>query len=111
MFEYVKKRVLKILKGIRPRKIKVYAEIRDEDPGKIGKIYQYYAMALPVLDYIPGRVDLDAQQDEKSFQFRAMVKGRVFVITLVKNGLALLLNRKVKRFIKLLKREDEQGKE
>lgn len=111
VIEYVKKRILKILKGIRPRKIKAYLEIRDDDPGQVAKFWQYYAMALPVLDHIPGRVELDAQQDEKSFRFKAMVKGRVFVITLVKNGLALLLNRKVKRFIKLLKREDEQGKE
>ncbi|MCR4641402.1 MAG: hypothetical protein K5697_05155 [Lachnospiraceae bacterium] len=111
VIEYVKKRILKILKGIRPRKIKAYLEIRDDDPGQVAKFWQYYAMALPVLDHIPGRVELDAQQDEKSFRFKAMVKGRVFVITLVKNGLALLLNRKVKRFIKLLKREDGQGKE
>ena len=47
----------------------------------------------------------------EAFRFKAMVKGSVFVITLVKNGLALLFNRKVKRFIKLLKREDGQGKE
>ncbi len=111
VIEYVKKRLLKILKGIRPRKIKASAEIRDEDPGQVAKIWQYYVISLPILDHIPGKVTVDAQQDEKSFKFKAMVKGRVFVITLVKNGLALLLNRKVKRFIKLLKRENGQGKE
>ena len=47
------------------------------------------------------------QDGDKYFDFDATLKGRVLLLPIGIHGLAIILNKKVKAFIKRLKREEE----
>lgn len=110
VYEYVKKHLIAILKAARPTRFDAEVNIADEDPANVAKVYEYEVYALPLIELIRGRrgkVIVNAYQDEKYFDMWGCLKGRVLLFPIAIHGLALLLNKKVRYFIKKLKREDE----
>ncbi|MBR3306523.1 MAG: hypothetical protein IKI75_04620 [Lachnospiraceae bacterium] len=106
LLETVKKHVIKILKAMKPTRFDGELELSDDDPGTVAKVYEYYALALPFISKIKGRVRVNAQQGDKSFVFRAVIKGRLLLFPVAVHGAALFFNKKLKLFIKKLKREE-----
>ena len=110
VYEYVKKHLIAILKAARPTRFDAEVNIADDDPANVAKVYEYEVYALPFIELIRGRrgkVIVNAYQDEKFFDMQACLKGRILLFPIAIHGLALLLNKKVRYFIKKLKREDE----
>ena len=110
VYEYVKKHVLKILKAVKPTRFDALVNIADDDPANVAKVYEYEVYALPFIELIRGRrgrVIVNAYQDEKYFDMNATLKGHVFLLAVAWHGMMLLFNKKVKAFIKRLKREEE----
>ena len=107
---YVKNHGGKLLFHLLPYRTDGTLDYCDDDPGNVAKIYEYQAFALPVLDKIcgkHGRFDILAMQDEKKVHLKIKTKGRLFLVYLAWHGGCLVLNKKVKAFLKRLKREEE----
>lgn len=113
VFEHVKKHVIGILKAVRPTRFDCEVNIADDDPASVAKVYEYEVYALPLIELIRGKrgeVIVNAYQDDKYFDIDATLKGRVLLTPLAWHGLAIILNKKVKAFIKRLKREEVEEK-
>ncbi len=106
VIEYGKKHTIPILKDICPRKVSGDLYFHSDDPAKAAKLWEFYALATPLLDRLPGKIDLTSDMEDEKMTFHLTVKGRVFLFVVAWHGLLLILNKKVRRFIKLLKRED-----
>ena len=110
VYEYVKKHVIGILKAVKPTRFDAEVNIADDDPASVAKVYEYEVFAMPFIELIRGRrgkVYVNAYQDEKYFDFEADLRGRVLLFALAWHGALILFNKKVKYFIKRLKREEE----
>lgn len=104
---YVKSAVFKILKHIRPRKSNIVIKFGSTDPDKMGSICAYYGIASA---YLPKRTYLYPDFEDDYFKFTAKIKGRIILGYLAIVGLKMLLNKKIKKFIKLMKRENKNGR-
>ena len=105
MFIFLKEKIIKLLKHICPRKCKIDFDYSSEDPDKAGKMWEIYGIVMP---FLPGKNRINIGFDEEVLRFKIMVKGRIFLGYVGLIGLQILLNKKVKKFIKLLKREDKR---
>lgn len=107
VIEYVKLKIIKLLKHIRPRKCKAEIRYGSTDPEKIGKICSYYGIATL---FLPKNVYFYPDFDEDYFKFKGYFKGRIILGYVAIWGLGFLLNKKLKKFIKLMKREKHNGR-
>ncbi len=105
VIQFLKEKLIKLLKHICPRKCKIDFDYSSEDPDKAGKMWEIYGMVMP---FLPGKNRINIGFDEEVLRFKIMVKGRIFLGYVGLIGLQILFNKKVKKFIKLLKREDKR---
>lgn len=103
--DFVKEEVFAILKSIRPRKGYIYIDYSSEDPEKAAKMFEIYGLLFP---YLPKGSDINIGFDENHLEFEADIKGKIYLIVIVVHGLKLLLNKKLKHFVKLVKMEDKK---
>lgn len=106
VIKMTKYRVGKVLKPLIPKKIMCSLDYSDDDPEKVAKMWQYYALSIPLRDGIPGYFDMNAVQGEKNVELDLTVKGYFFLGPILWHTAMLVLNKKFKSFIKRLKREE-----
>ncbi len=102
--EFLKKETLKILKSLRPRKSCVYVDFASTDPEKTAKVYELYGCLLGIM---PKKSKVYIDFDDDRLYFDITLKGNIYLGYIVIHGLKILLNKRLKKFIKLLKREDK----
>ncbi len=107
VFDYVVKHVKGCLKNVAPKRVDAVIDFSSDDPATVAEVWKIYAVAVTLMGNIRGKRELNTRQDESSIEFKARIKGRATAVVLGYHGLCLLLNRKVKKFIKLMKREDK----
>ena len=107
VFDYVVRHAKGCLKNVRPRRIDADIRFSNDDPATVADVWKIYAVAVTLIGNIRGNRELDTRQDESSIRFKLRIKGRATAVVLGYHGLCLLLNRKVKKFIRLMKREDK----
>ena len=107
VFDYVVKHVKGCLKNVAPKRVDAVIDFSNDDPATVAEVWKIYAVAVTLMGNIRGKRELNTKQDESSIEFKARIKGRATAVVLGYHGLCLLLNRKVKKFIKLMKREDK----
>lgn len=100
VIDYLKLRIFKILKHIRPRNARIDLYYAADDPAKVADMMAYYGMALP---WLPKHTNFTAELGEPRLEGSIRIKGRVCLIVLLWHGLAIWLNKKVKTFLKLFK--------
>lgn len=96
----------RLLKAIAPRRIKGHLEYGSEDPADTGKFLAGAAMLYPVYK---GNLSIIPNFDTKIIEFDLMLKGRIYISTVVFILLKLYFNKKVKRFIHIMKKENADG--
>lgn len=101
--EYIKKKVFAILKAIKPSKSAINIDYASTDPEKAAKAFEVFVMTRPLH---PKATNMNVAFDHDDMKFDARVKGSFLLAPIVYHGLTLLFNKKVKKFIKLMKRED-----
>ena len=101
------KRGRSLLRSIRPRKLKGYVDYGAEDPADTGRVLAAAAIAYPL--YSPG-LKLRPDFENSVLAFDVSIKGRIYIYVLVKTFIALYFNKKVKRFIKIMKKENSNGR-
>ncbi len=105
VIQFLKEKLIKLLKHICPRKCRMDFEYSSNDPEKVGKMWEIYGMAMP---FLPGKNNINIDFDEEVLKFNIILKGRIYLGYILFIGLQIILNKKVKKFIKLLKREDRR---
>ena len=90
----------KILKSIRPRKLKINAIFGFESPDTTGKIYGFTCMLYP---YYGKDIHIIPDFERSVIQGDVYIRGRIFIIVLVVNALKILLDRKLYKVIHKLK--------
>lgn len=103
VIDLVKKKVIKILRSIRPRKCKALVMYGSTDPEKSAKVIELYSMLLL---WLPKNAVLIPDFEDDYLKFDISVKGRVCIGYILIMGLSLVLNKRFRIFIKLLKREE-----
>ncbi len=107
VYEYVVKHAKGCIKNVAPRRIDAKLQYSNDDPASVAGIWQIYAVVVTLLGSIKGKRELNTTQDDSDIRFSARIKGRATAVVLAYHGLCLLLNKKVRKFIKLMKREDK----
>ncbi len=102
VMNFLKIKIFKVLSHIRPRNSRIDLYYATDDPAKVADMMAYYGMALP---FLPRHTNFTAELGEPRLEGTVRVKGRIFLIVLLWHGLGIYLNKKVKTFLKLLKRE------
>lgn len=100
VIDFLKLRITKVLKHIRPRNSRINLYYAADDPAKVADMMAYYGMALP---FLPKHTNFTAELGEPKLEGTIRIRGRVCLIVLLWHGLSIYLNKKVKTFLKLLK--------
>ncbi len=96
--------VKKLLKAIMPGKLKGMVEFGFDDPGKTGKVLTYAACIYPwIFDKI--QIKPDFENEKMILQLEG--KGRIFLITPIVVAIRVYFNKDVKRFIRIMKKEEK----
>ena len=101
------KYVRSLLKSIRPRKLKGYVNFGTDDPADTGTVLAAAAIAYPLY----GRgLRINPDFENRGLEFDVLLKGRIYIFVLLKTLAALYFNKNVKRLIRIMKKENENGR-
>ncbi len=94
--------VKKMLKHIRPRRVKAVIEYGSGDPASTMKVYGYYCMIYP---FYGKHIRFTPDMEEKVLKFDASISGRVQFFRLMWLGWTLFADRNFRKLIRLIRRE------
>ncbi len=100
-FDEIKRRGLKMIRHVAPKKIAGIVEFGFDDPAYTGMALGALSWILPV---IPEGLCITPDFTEKKLEADVKARGRFFLIVLLKEGLGLLLNQEVKNMIRSVRR-------
>ena len=86
----------RLIKHIRPRKMKVKAFIGFDSPDVTGKIYGFLCMLYP---YYGNDIHIIPDFENKVLEVDLFIRGRIYVCTLLWHGLRILLHKKLFKVI------------
>ena len=107
--DYVKKHGMAILKPLIPKRFDLDLDYRSTDPVHVAKVMEYYALSIPLTQDIRGKILVTALPDEDSVEGETKLKGSFILGVLLWHAFLLWKNKKVRHFIKVIKREQEAG--
>lgn len=103
LFAHVKLRIAKVLKNIRPRHIRADILFGTGSPDTTGYAYGVYCMFYPVLG---ARFLVTPDFERAVLEGRFDISGHITVFVLGINVVRLMLDKKLRLFIRKLKKED-----
>lgn len=98
-----KERIFAVLKSIKPKVLTASVVCGTGSPDTTGYVCAVYGMLYPVIE---DRISFTADFENKVLDGELSVKGKVRVVTLVRHGIKILLDKQLKVFLKEMKRED-----
>lgn len=98
-----KERIFAVLKCIKPKVLTARVVCGTGSPDTTGYVCAVYGMLYPVIE---DRISFTADFENKVLDGELSVKGKVRVVTLVRHGIKILLDKQLKVFLKEMKRED-----
>ena len=93
---------LKLLKHIRPRKLKAVIEFGSGDPASTMKVYGYYCMIYP---FYGKQIQFTPDMENKVFYLDAKLSGRFQLFRMMWAGWELFADRNIRKLIRLIRRE------
>ena len=103
LYSYAKLCAAKILKNIRPRHIRADILFGTGSPDTTGYVFGLYCMLYPALG---AKCVVTPDFERAVLEGRADISGHITVFVLGINVLRLMLDKKLRRFIRKLKKED-----
>ena len=98
-----KERIFAVLKSIKPKVLTARVVCGTGSPDTTGYVCAVYGMLYPVIE---DRISFTTDFENKVLDGELSVKGKVRVVTLVRHGIKILLDKQLKVFLKEMKRED-----
>ncbi|NLL75997.1 MAG: DUF2953 domain-containing protein [Clostridiales bacterium] len=102
-FGVSKKKLLRIIKNVRPRKCDIRLTIGTGDPASTGQILAIYGMIYP---FIGNNVIIQADFENKIAEGSLDIKGKISFIILFMTAFQIYRNKNIRHLLKLLKREE-----
>lgn len=99
-FGAVKTGGLRVLKHIVPRRIKGFIRFGLNDPARTGQVCGILALLYPKM---PEKLEVIPDFQEACFEADTVIKGRVFLIYLIVQGVKIILNKNVRLLIKVVR--------
>lgn len=93
-----------IIRHVLPRKLEVFGIVGTGDPASTGQILAIQGMLYP---WHKGNIRLEPDFEEKHIEGEFHLKGRIRLGTLGICGLRILLNKNVRRLIRILRKKEE----
>ena len=93
-----------IIRHVLPRKLEVFGIVGTGDPASTGQIMAIQGMLYP---WHKGNIRLKPDFEEKHIEGELHLKGRIRLGTLGICGLRILLNKNVRRLIRILRKKEE----
>ena len=93
-----------IIRHVLPRKLEVFGIVGTGDPASTGQIMAIQGMLYP---WHKGNIRLEPDFEEKHIEGELHLKGRIRLGTLGICGLRILLNKNVRRLIRILRKKEE----
>ena len=103
LFGDYRQRLGKVLKSIRPRKINADIRFGTGSPDTTGYALGIYGMFSA---FLGNHINVTPDFEEAVLEGRIFLSGRITIFVVLMNGGKLLLDRRLRSFIKRLKRED-----
>lgn len=94
--------VKKMLKHIRPRRLKATVEYGSGDPASTMKVYGYYCMIYP---FYGKQIKFTPDMENKVLNLDASLSGRFQVFRMMWLGWTLFADRNIRKLIRLIRRE------
>ncbi|MCF0142878.1 MAG: DUF2953 domain-containing protein [Parasporobacterium sp.] len=98
---YIKVLALKLLRHIKPRKIRGYVRFGMDDPGNTALIYGFSAYLAGIMDK---HFHVIPEMEEKIIDTDVVIKGRIFIGYMVVLALKFLLNNDITRVRRYIRR-------
>ena len=98
------KKLQRLIRAIRPRKVKGHLDYGSEDPSSTGKVLAAAAVLYP---WYGRSIRVNPDFANECLAFELDLKGRIYLCVVAKVALQLYFNRKVKRFIRIMKKENK----
>lgn len=105
VIEFVKKKLFQLIKIFKPNYGKIFVDYASVEPDKAAKMYELYAYIIPFMPRIFKKTRFTSNFDDEYFYFDFLIKGYFVLGFILIIGLQVFFNRKLRKFIKLLKRE------
>lgn len=102
---YLKKKALKLLKKLAPRRVRGFVHFGFEDPATTGKILMYLALVYPIL---PRKLTIDPGFDDTDVYGNIYIKGHFSLITPALCFLGIYFNKDIRRMRRLFKKYKEK---
>ena len=103
VIEFLKKEILLLLKHLKPSKATANIKYGSEYPDNTAKMYEMYAT---IDAFVPIDIEFEPIFNENVFTFKMNIKGSFCLFYVLLHALKIITNKKVKKFIKLVKREE-----
>ena len=104
---FIYKKTVRLLKSIKPRKVAGHLDYGSDDPADTGRVLAAASVLYPIY----GRsIIINPDFENKLLGFDIKLKGRIYINVLAAVLLQLYFNRKVRRFIHIMKKENDNGK-
>lgn len=104
-WELVKKHLIKIIKNIRPRKVRLKVICGAEDPSVTAKVFGYYCMIYP---FYRKSIQFTPDWETPVFVCEGYIKGRMQLYRMLLSAWAVYSNRNCRKIFRLLKREGKK---
>ena len=92
----------KLLKHVRPRRLKAEVEFGSGDPASTMKVYGYYCMIYP---FYGKQIKFTPDMENKIFYLDAKLSGRFQIFRMMWAGWTLFADRNIRKLIRLIRRE------
>lgn len=94
--------IVRLLKGILPKKLEGTLRIGTGDPAGIGQVMAVYGILYPLLG---DNIAITPDFEEQVIEGRLNIKGKITVFCILKTAWIIYFNKDLRRVIKLFKRE------
>lgn len=99
--ELIKNKLIKLLRIIRPRRVKGFIHFGFDDPATLGRILAYLSVIYPVL---PRKLRLEPDFEHADIYGDIVIKGHFSLIVFVAVLVRLYFNRDIRRMLRLYRR-------
>lgn len=96
-FQKLMKELLRLLKKLKPKKLKGNVEFGFEDPYKTGSVLAYLSMLYP---FYGDNINIQPKFEESVLRGDVYLKGRIRISYMMNMGIRLILNKNVRSTIK-----------
>lgn len=106
-FGLCKKEIGRILKTILPRKVKGYIRYGSGEPDMTAKVFGLYVL---LRRFLGRHFSFEPNLQEKELNGHIVISGHICMISILIVGIKLFFNRNIRRLIKMLKKENKDGR-